>query len=389
MTTPIQAPNLQDDRWGGYVPWFLRHPEFATLGQFHIFFSRVAHRLKQLINKGEAGNYGYADLGDAIESESHQCFRFTSDGTLAVQIESYFAPTRIASETDGLAQSDPLVEAAAQCYSELFSKMVVRDRTNISSPMLKEAQTRASPAAKAAAGIRDQIRSVQWKVHYSGLVLKRLTVLESVLRLVKITPAFPPLRDSLRRYLAEAQIMLDITEADGKIVPMEEPLFQKEVINRLLPRLAKQFPQQEQDLVKAYHDLVRGGDADTIFLLAVKALEEIARGVSRRPKLTLETEKELKAAFPGLHPTIYITITKLAAHRGDKAGHGRQGPPHHEMRYLLLTVCNVACSFSTIPQIPPRHHREVLSANLWKKNPDSTITAEERHRDGNFPRQSR
>lgn len=292
-------------------------------------------------------------MGDAIETDTHQCFRFNSDGTLATQIESYFAPTRIAREADGLTTRDPSVQGAAQHHR----KLLIRNTRNTelsrlektSSRLLTEAEIIASSAVQAAAGIRDQIQSVQREVHYKGLILQRLTVVESVLRLVKEKPAFPTLRADLRRYLAEAQIMLDIRESDGWIVPMEEALLQKEVIDRLLPRLANRFPQQEQDLVKAYHDLVQGGDADTIFLLAVKALEEIARGVSRRPKLTLETEKELKAAFPGLHPTIYITITKLAAHRGDKAGHGRQGPPPHEMRYLLLSICNIALLFLDYP----------------------------------------
>ena len=118
------------------------------------------------------------------------------------------------------------------------------------------------------------------------------------MRLVKATPAFPQLRDILRRYLAEAQIMLDIAEKDGRIVPIEEPLLQKEVIDRLLPRLANRFPQQEKDLVKAYHDLVQGVDTDAIFILAVKALEEIARKVSGKSKMTLDDLKIIKQPFP-------------------------------------------------------------------------------------------
>jgi hypothetical protein len=100
---------------------------------------------------------------------------------------------------------------------------------------------------------------------------------------------------------------------------------------------------------KAYHDLVQGVDTDMIFVNAVKALEEVARKVSQKPKLTLEDTNGLKAAFPNLHPTIYTTITKLAAHRGDKAGHGREGPPVHEMRYLLFSICNVALLFVDYP----------------------------------------
>lgn len=353
MTIPINSPNLQDDRWGGYIPWFLRHPEFAILGRFDIFFSRVAHRLKQVVNRGEAGMPNITDLGDTIEADSHQCFRHNSVKPLAAQIESYFAPAQIASEAEELTNGDPSVVKASLHYTALLTQMgeknEYRDPRFPDSELLKAATIRSTPEAKAAAGARDQIHSAQREAHYKALVLKRLTVLESVLRLVKATHAFPPLRENLRRYLAEAQIMLDIKEVDGRILPMEETLLQKEVIDRLLPRLSVRFPRQEKDLVRAYHDLVQGVDADAIFVLAMKALEEIARQVSGRPNLTLETDKDIKAAFPALHPTIYTTITKLAAHRGDKGAHGGQGPPPHEMRYLLFSICNVTLLFLDYP----------------------------------------
>lgn len=324
MTIPTHAPNLQDDRWGGYVPWFLRHPDFAILGHFDIFFDRVAHRLKQVVNRNEAGFSNIADLGATIESDSHRCIRF-SDEALAAQIESYFLPTGIASEADDLTNRDSVVVEVTNCYAPLLKQLAQKKEfTGIPdpslglgdrcSPLLKMAQIEASPEAREAAVKRDKTRSVQREVHYKGLVLKRLTVLESVLRLVKARPAFPELRGNLRKYLAEAQIMLDIAETDGRIVPMEEALLQKEVIDRLLPRLANRFPQQEKDLVKAYHDLVQGVDTDAIFVLAMKALEEIARQVSGKPKLTLDDLKNLKAAFPDMHPTIHATILKLTAH---------------------------------------------------------------------------
>ena len=143
--------------------------------------------------------------------------------------------------------------------------------------------------------------------------------------------------------------MLDIAETDGRIIPLEEALLQKEVIDRLLPRLANRFPQQEKDLVKAYHDLIQGIDANTIFGNAFKALEEVARQMTGNQTLLLSEEKDLRKYFPLLHSTIYTTIIKLAAHRGDKAGHGRQGPPPHEMRYLLFSICNVALLFLDYP----------------------------------------
>lgn len=197
------------------------------------------------------------------------------------------------------------------------------------------------------------LQSTRYQYHRRRRIEERLTVLESIFRLVHDRPGFSKLRTDLRRYLSEAQIMIDIADKPPMILPMEDALLQMEVINRLLPRLAVRFPQQEKDLVKAYHDLVQGGDTDTVFVHVVKALEEIARGVSGVPNLTLDDHNKLKAAFPNLHPTIQTTIIKLTAHRGDRAAHGRQGPAPHEMRYLLFAVCNVALLFLDYPKSTP------------------------------------
>ena len=210
MTTPTQPPNLQDDRWGGYVPWFLRHPDFAVLGHFDLFFDRVAPRIKQVVNRNEAGSSNIADLGETIAINSDQCFRFNSDKALAAQIESYFVPTQIASEADELTNRDPFVVEVTNCYAALLEQLAQKKEYtgipgpsspssplsrlgNISSPLLKMAQIRASPEARAASAKRDKTRSAQREVHYKKLVLKRLTVLESVLRLVKATPDLPPI----------------------------------------------------------------------------------------------------------------------------------------------------------------------------------------------------
>lgn len=342
MTTPTQPPNLQDDRWGGYVPWFLRHPDFAILGQFDLFFDRAAHRLEQYFLYGEGGDQNVGHMGALIASESHQCFPFDNGKALAGQIRSYFSATQINLEAGSYTSGDHQV---VQSDSNFISV-----RTRLSSKYGLHFDRMMSDPAYVAAQKHQLAVSSARREHYRGLLVRaRLTVLESVLRLVQAKHNFSKLRADLRRYLAEAQLMLDITEQPAKIVPMEEPLLQKEVIDRLLPRLANRFPQQEKDLVKAYHDLVQGIDTDTIFVLAMKALEEIARQVSGKPNLTLDDLKNLKAAFPDLHPTIHSTILKLTAHRGDKAGHGRQGPPPHEMRYLLFSICNVALLFLDYP----------------------------------------
>jgi hypothetical protein len=346
MIPTTKAPNLQDDRWGGYVPWFLRHPDLAVLGRFDLFFDRVAHRVEQFFLYDEGGRLNVPHMGALIESESHQCFRFNNlhnSLALAVQIRIYFSSAQINREVDSQTKEDSPVIQVNKNFEDIRDRLFKKFGLHNIDKMMED------PSYVAAQKKVLDITLTHYEHHRGPLVRARLTVLESVLRLVQQTPTFSKLRADLRRYLAEAQIMLDIAEKDGQFVPMEEALLQKEVIDRLLPRLATRFPQQEKDLVKAYHDLVQGVDTDTVFVNAVKALEEIARTVSGEPKLTLEDQMGLKDAFHNLHPTIYTTITKLAAHRGDKAGHGREGPPLYEMRYLLFSICNIALLFLDHP----------------------------------------
>lgn len=171
MTTPTQAPNLQDDRWGGYVPWFLRHPDFAILGHFDLFFDRVAHRIKQVVNRHETGISNITDLGATIEGDSHRCIRFSGEA-LAAQIESYFEPARIASEADELTTRDPVVVEITNCYAALLKQLAQKKEFtgipdpslrlgHLYSPLLKMAQIQASPEARTAATKRDKTRSVQ------------------------------------------------------------------------------------------------------------------------------------------------------------------------------------------------------------------------------------
>lgn len=175
----------------------------------------------------------------------------------------------------------------------------------------------------------------------------------------------PNLIRDIRRAFAEAKLPLDIKGSPSLIVPLDETLLQREVIDRLLPMLSAQFPQQANDLTQAYHDLLQGVDENTVFGNAFKALEEIARQISGNQSLTLSDDKDINKAFPLLHSTTHTTIMKLAAHRGDKGAHGRQGPPLHEMRYLLFSICNIALLFIDYP----------TALNPDSKSSDSTNSA--------------
>ena len=86
-------------------------------------------------------------------------------------------------------------------------------------------------------------------------------------------------------------------------------------------------------------------DENTVFTNAFKALEELAREMTKNGKLMLNKQKDIRKHFPALHSTTVKTIMNLADHRGDKGGHGRKGPHPLEMRYLLFTICNIALLF--------------------------------------------
>jgi hypothetical protein len=79
-----------------------------------------------------------------------------------------------------------------------------------------------------------------------------------------------------------------------------------------------------------------------VFGNAFKALEQLARDITKVDSLELSKPQLLERHFSKLHGTIRDTIVKLAGHRGDEAAHGREGPDEYEIRYLLLSICNVA-----------------------------------------------
>jgi hypothetical protein len=187
-------------------------------------------------------------------------------------------------------------------------------------------------------------------LHFNALVLERLGVVEALLRLLPSgSRALQDLIRDIRRLFVEAGIALDLRDTPPFIVPQEDAVLQTEVLDRLLPRLAARFPDLEKDIMQAYHDLVQRVDTNAVFGNAFKALEELARQMTRDQALLLSEEKDLRKYFPLLHPTIHATMIKLAAHRGDKGARGRQGPPTHEMRYLLFSTCNVALLFLDYP----------------------------------------
>lgn len=102
-TTPTDP---QDERWGGYVPWFFRYPDIPSSGNLELFFQRLAQRLKRFFEYNEADIIVPGHFGEYLESESLQRFRFSPNISLAVQIVNYFSPQQIKNEATALCNQD-------------------------------------------------------------------------------------------------------------------------------------------------------------------------------------------------------------------------------------------------------------------------------------------
>ncbi len=94
--------NTTDERWGGYIPWFLRHQDFSATGNFEVFFSRLSQRLERLFRFNEPG-VNLLHYGALLESESLQRFRedksvYPKPVPLNKQIEVFFTSYMISAD---------------------------------------------------------------------------------------------------------------------------------------------------------------------------------------------------------------------------------------------------------------------------------------------------
>lgn len=312
----VMAPNnrasLHDDRWGDHIPWSLRYNIISEKGDFKKFMSSLATTLSAFFLYNQANMLNKSQFLARLGVESLQRFRHNSNRTSADNIRDCFNLDEIEREAAMRTENDP---------EEKESKSRVLD-----------IRTRHEMVVK------------RYAAHRMDLIAERLEVLQSILFLLQQDKEYDALRDlvrHIRRCAADAGVCLNVIGNPPTLVPIEEPLLQKEVLERLLPRLEARFPDRAKDLIKAYHDLLKDVDTNTVFGNAFKALEQLARDLSGNPKLELN-KSEFSDHFSGLHGTILGTITKLAAHRGDEGAHGRRGPDEYEIRYLLFSICNVA-----------------------------------------------
>ena len=343
-----QSADPQDPRWGGYLPWFIRYGEAnAPRGDFDLFFERVAQRLDRTLLFNDCGIDNPLKFAARLETETLQRFKNLPDTAVNNALKHHFMPETLHTLADVRSQIDP-------------EELAVRNSKKKLEEEIRKAVGGAPGEGELAAALRERLegfpggiaelkekafatKKARVQRHYERIIAERLTTLETFLQILpQPSSGIPLLVRDLRRAMAESGIPLNIDDKQLLIVPLEEPLLQREVLDHLLPRLSSRFPDRATELVKAYHDLLQGVDGNTVFGNAFKTLEAIAQDLTKDKNVALYKMDSLTKYFPKLHPTIHGTIIKLAGHRGDEGGHGRNSPDPYEMRYLLFTICNIA-----------------------------------------------
>ncbi|HHT9138358.1 MAG TPA: hypothetical protein ACFYEK_14085 [Candidatus Wunengus sp. YC60] len=248
-----------DQRWGGYVPWFLRHEGFAGKGDFLRFFDRLSHRMYQLFTFNEVGIPNLLHFGHILESKSLQKFKCPRDigENIAKPITEYFSSCTLRKEMEINLLKDPEVvklKNKVRDFEKSFGGKGIY--TGLSRENnIKEIQ---EIWKKKGQSVETLMLSREEK-YYRPLFIERLGVLEVLLQeLPKNSDKFLDLVQDTRRYFAESNIMLEIETDSFKIRILEEPLLQREVIDKLIPRLESRFPERAKELMAAYHDMIGG-----------------------------------------------------------------------------------------------------------------------------------
>lgn len=329
-----------DKRWEGYIPWFLRHKDFTGSGNFLLFFARLSNRAFQLLLYNELSIPNLMHFGSLLESKSLQRYRyvFKPNESVAHSVRDYFDPKTIRVNAESSFVNDPLEVKHRKLIEQSLVSKIYRGGAN------PDEHQKAQEAIEKAISMYQESRPRREEMYYRPLFIDRLGVLEVMLRILPKESGlwFTDFLQDIRMYFAESRVMLDVNKENCEIELLEEPLLQNEVLDNLLPRLKSRFPGRADELVRAYHDMLRGKDFGEIFIGAFKTLEEIGRSLTGDRNCDLSSPKDLSKYFPNMHPTIHKTIMMLAAHRGDEGGHGRSAPEPYEMRYLLFSICNIA-----------------------------------------------
>jgi hypothetical protein len=223
VSNPAANPSSRDERWGDYVPWFLRHSAVLHCDDFLKFFSRASQRLERMFTFNEAGHLNLDHLGSRIETDSLQRYQHRLGIALGGQLKYYFDSGTIYNIAAARAQADP----DDRRLTELVEKH--QNASRFTSAMYGPESDELVQARQ----IADRTRSARVSHHLSRIIPERLGVLEVVLVVLAGMEgaglALQALTRDLRRALAEAHIPLDIRGTPPQVVALDERLLQEAV----------------------------------------------------------------------------------------------------------------------------------------------------------------
>ena len=225
--------DFNDQRWGGYVPWFLRQADFAARGDSPTFFSHLSQRLKRLFKFNECG-VNFPHFGSCLETESLQRFKYDEGEALETTIHRYFSPGTLDYEVRTGIQNDEkqlgqMEEAIAILDLALNPPPITLGFGGGSGIQAIPEKDRAA-TEKQYANMKSRaetLRSNAKQKRYASLVTERIGVLKSccvscLSKRLGTQPLFKIFYDTF----AASQVMLTIQTDDGfpRIVPLDEPL---------------------------------------------------------------------------------------------------------------------------------------------------------------------
>src|SRR5262245_41849072 len=192
------SADFNDQRWGGYVPWFLRQSDFSARGDFPTFFSRLSQRLKRLFKFNEC-SVDLTHFGPWLETESLQRFKYDERETLEASIHRYFSPgtldhevnVRIRNEEKELHQMEEGIRILELALDPPPITLGFGGRSRIGSrigsriePIPAEHRAKAEEDYANLKSRAETLRRNLEQKHYHSLVIERIGVLEALLRIL-------------------------------------------------------------------------------------------------------------------------------------------------------------------------------------------------------------
>jgi hypothetical protein len=140
----FQAADPDDPRWEGSVPLFLRNSGSldANWEKWDLFFSRVGHRLDQLVLYNEPKIQDRDHFGDQLASATHLLFSFDRHTPLHKQLDLYFRPKTMAQKINEYLEVDIEYKNARSLWEKQFGLGLHQDASPYESAEYKSYQNK-------------------------------------------------------------------------------------------------------------------------------------------------------------------------------------------------------------------------------------------------------